>query len=297
MLISTIIEKNKSLFEKLIPETIYAEIEMPGIFALGAIGEDDKGKYAAGVLIFSIDDGTNGEENLTAATIKWLYVAEEFRKNGAGDALMKEFFRIMDSASIEQVLCDVPMPQEYDFLCAYLEQWGFEFSLVNIYEMTVELREVLENPLIRDHKPTENTVPLKAISASYFRQVMLHFKQMPNVLYSLSLDLNDYDTDLSCAFLADKDIVGIMLVRNQPSGDLEILLMRAFASIGKAMSNMMLFAAHAAADKYSPDTKVRIVCRIDAAASVIEKLFPDKQPLLVRRGVFSNAPYLTEKEV
>ena len=295
--ITTITDVNKVLFENLIPETIFDQLGDPGYFGIGAIGEDDKGKFSAGVLIFSIEEGSNGEENLIAASINWIYVAEEFRRKTAGDTLMKEFFRIMEDSGIEHILCDIPMPEEYDLLCAFLEEWGFTFTLANLYEMTIELGEIISNPLIGDHKPSENTMPLKVVSENYFKQLATQLKQKPDVIYNLSSDLNDYDMDLSCVFMSDKNIEGIMLVKSLPSGELEVLLMRAFSNIGKAMSNMMLYAAHSAAKKYSLDTRVRLVCRIDATASVLEKLFPDMQPLLVRRGYFSNAPYLSEREV
>jgi len=297
VIITTIVDENKVLFEKLVPNKIFEQINVPGHFGLAAILENHDGKYAAGVLVFDVDEGTNGEENLTAAIIKWFYVAEDFRKNGVADELMAEFFRVMDDAGIEHIICDVPMPEEYDFLCAYLEEWDFDFTIVNIYEITSELGEILQKPVFRGATASSKTIALKEVPKLPFRQFIDSMKKRSDVLNIITSNASDYDLDVSCAYMNGSTVEGAMLFKAYASGELELLFMRANSNAQKSMADMLLFAAHSAAKKYPPETQVRIVCRIDAASSVISKLFPDRQPLLVRRGYFNNAQEITNKEV
>lgn len=297
MIITTIVNENKVLFEKMVPSKIFEQVNSQGHFGLGAILDKQDDKYSAGVLIFDVDEGTNGAQNLTAAVIKWFYVAEEFRKNGAADALIKEFFRVMDDAGIEHIICDVPMPEEYDFLCAYLEEWGFEFTLANIYEIEAELGEILEKPVFSGPKASAKTIALKEVPALSFRQFIGNMKKRHDVLNIITTNVSDYDSDVSCVYMNGSSVEGAMLIKAYNSGELELLFMRAISNAQKVMADLLLFSAHAAAKKYPPETIVHIICRIEAAASVIQKLFPDRQPLLVRRGYFNNSPSAVNKEV
>ena len=297
MIITTIVNENKVLFEKMVPSKIFEQVNSQGHMGLGAILDKHDGKYAAGVLIFHVDEGTNGEENLTAAIIKWFYVAEEFRKNGVADALMKEFFRVMDEAGIEHIICDVPMPGEYDFLCAYLEEWGFEFTLTNIYELEAQLGEILEKPVFSGPKASAKTIALKEVPAVSFRQFIGNMKKRNDVLNIITANVSDYDLDISCVYMNGSSVEGAMLIKAYNCGELELLFMRAISNAKKVMSDLLLFSAHAAAKKYPSETTVHIVCRIEAAAGVIQKLFPDRQPILVRRGYFNNLLNPVNKEV
>ncbi|MEG1108935.1 MAG: GNAT family N-acetyltransferase [Oscillospiraceae bacterium] len=297
MLITSITRTNSSPFEKLVPEAVFEKLGSPETFALGAIFEDEEGKAAAGALFFEVDSGSNGSENLTVAVIKWLYVAKEFQRKGVADALMEEFFRIMDEAGLEHALCDIPMPEEYNFLCAYLEAWGFDFTLTNIYEITAELSEILANPLFHEPPTTNSVKKLSEIPDYYFRGFVNEMKKLADVPDFLTSAISDYDTEVSCGFMSGKELIGAMLVKKSPATGLEVVLMRAVSDVKEVMANLLLFAGAAAGKKYPPETPVKIVCRNNAAAGLLSKLFPNAQPLLVRRGYYNNEGENFEEEV
>ena len=70
MIISRIDESNKAIFESLMPGELFQKLNLPSVFAIGAIaGEGEEKKQVAGVLVFSVDEGSSGEENLIVATI------------------------------------------------------------------------------------------------------------------------------------------------------------------------------------------------------------------------------------
>ncbi|MEG2138777.1 MAG: GNAT family N-acetyltransferase [Oscillospiraceae bacterium] len=297
MLITTITKANGSPFETLVPSELFGQLEEPGLFALGAIDQEGTDEAVAGVLFFEVDSGSNGTEDLTAAVIKWIYVAAEFQNKGVGDALMTEFFRIMDESELEHALCDLPMSTEYNFLCAYLEAWGFAFTLVNVYEMTVMLSRILENPLFHARRPSTGVLPLKDVPDYHFRSFMTDMKSVPDVPDFLTANSLDYDAEVSCGFLSGKALLGVLLVRSNAAKELEIVLLRAVSNVKEVMANLLLFAGAAAGKKYPPETPVKIVCRNNAAAGLLSKLFPNAQPLLVRRGYYNNEGENFEEEV
>ena len=66
MQIVTVTEQNRSLFEQMVPEEFFDPLDKPGHFVLGAIGEDEEGLYAAGVLCFQVEVGSAGDEDMLA---------------------------------------------------------------------------------------------------------------------------------------------------------------------------------------------------------------------------------------
>jgi GNAT superfamily N-acetyltransferase len=289
---------HKDAFENLISRDVYGRIAEAGWFAFGAVWEEQNDDFAAGALVFSAETGSNGEEDLTAATIQWLYIAEDFRRKGIAEALMRELFRVLEDAGAEHLLCDIPMPEEYNELCAYLESWGFEVNLTDVYEAEITLKELSENPLFAEQPAPMGFLPPAKVSPIYFRKYMTSAKEKPYVLNSLETNADYYEKNISCVQMADGEVQGALLLKKRPSGNLDVLYLR--GAEPAAVLNMIRFSVHAASGAYPPDTKVHIVCRMDATAAILDKLFPRLQPLLVRRAyysVFEPADVQDEEEV
>lgn len=144
-MIIQITETTVKAYEHMIaPEQLYP-LDRPGHYCLGAVAEKDGKETAAGILVFDISEGSVGEESAIAAQIQWLYVEEDFRNQGIGNELMTELYRILNQAEIFPVLCDIPFPEEYNELCAFLEDWGFAFSLIDKYEFRTTLEKLKRN--------------------------------------------------------------------------------------------------------------------------------------------------------
>lgn len=119
MLATTISTENAAAFVHLIAPEITARLYDDGVLAIGTISEEDGLELASGALVFSIDEGESDGEPFTAAVIKWLFVDEHFRGRGVADRLMGEFIRVAGVAGVDHVICDLPMPAEYNGLCGY----------------------------------------------------------------------------------------------------------------------------------------------------------------------------------
>lgn len=286
MIITTINEVNCSVFEKLMPEGLFSMLMMPGYFALGAIYEEEDEKYAAGVLVFEVTEGFNGEENFIGAVLQWMYVADQFRQKGIGDALMKEVLRILESSEIELLRCDLPMGEEYDFLCFYLEQWGFEFRLMENYECDVTLEELLQNPFWKQ-KNKNRVEPLSEFSDKTVIQGIQQFQDTPYMPLDLEEALDLCDKDVSCAIWEEGSIKGLLMMQKKGKEKLELLFARSLNGKPEHMIDLFLFAAKQLQKKYTAETKIHMKCYLESSAKLIAHFIPQAQPLLVRRGVLA----------
>lgn len=285
MIISSIDETNKPVFEKLMPEEQYLLLNRPSVFALGAIWEDEGGKSAAGTLVFSVEEGSSDDEEMVAARILWLYIAPEYRGQRVADQLMDAFFGVMDESGIEYALCDIPMPEEYNLLCAYLEAWGFHFGMVNRYDLTVELGELSKKKEFQK-KQAVALHSLQEVPQPAFGRFVKSVLELPGVWQDLPYSLKEYECSVSCVYMDGKNIEGALLVQYAGNGVLDVVLLRTLINRPALMAGLICYALRAAEKKYAPDTQVRIVCRSEAAVSLLGGLFPDAEPLLVRRGCY-----------
>lgn len=306
MLITTVTQENRSMFEAMVPEECFNPLDLPGRFVIGAIGEDEEGQYAAGVLVFEVgelmlEDGSV----LITADLRWIYVDPQARGRGAGDALMEEYFRIIrESGVVYLETCDLPLGEEYDELCAFLEDWGFTFTVSDVYQAVIPLGKLLSAPFFGGgvSLPVE---PLSESPAELLFRELERYEDLPMARSDLSELLPFCDLDVSCAFWDRQKLRGLLLVLSSPNGNLEPVLMRATVSDPRVVISLARFAGARAGEKYPPDQPVKIDCRMQAASSLVDLFLPDLQPLLMRRGVCDSiglwppeeeTPALTEEE-
>lgn len=286
--ITSITKSTAPPFEGLLPAAELERVLDGRVFGLGAICEDGEGLFAAGVLTFSIDEGTTGDEDLIASTIHWFYVAESFRRRGAGAALLQEFFRVTEGSGVEHLLCDVPMPEQYDELCAYLEDWGFDFQLADVSEVETTLGALSKNPAIQHAAPMQ-VLPLEKVSGRALRSFFSSLSQRDDAPADLRTNIALCSRTLSCAKLVNGGAVdGVLLVRLNAQSELELSLLASLSNSPHTIGEMVAFAARTASATLPPEATLRYLCRTDAACQATAKLFPKLSPLLVRRGYLSN---------
>ena len=286
MIITTINEVNSSVFERLMPERLFSALTMPGYFALGAIWEEEGEKYAAGTLVFEVTEGFNGEENLIGAVLHWIYIADQFRQKGIADALIKEVLKVLETSGIQLLLCDLPMGEEYNFLCSYLEQWGFEFGLMEKYECDVTLDEIKERPFWKQ-KIRNKVESLTQFSDHEVRKGIQQFQDLPYMPVDLEEVLDLCDKDVSCAVWEDGSIKGLLMVQKKGKEKLELLFARSLNRKPELVMDLFLFAKQQLEKKYTAETKIHIECHMESSAQLIAYFLPEAQPLLVRRGVLA----------
>lgn len=294
MVITSITNSTAEPFARLLPAAELERVLDGRAYGLGAVDESGEAPCAAGVLVFTVEEGSDGEKDVVAAILRWFYVPEELRRRGAGEALMRELFRIADGSGVEHLLCDIPMPAEYDGLCAYLESWGFDFTLLDVPEAETTLAALLANPAVHSAAPG-GTIPLREIGDNALAAFFGRLRALPDTPTDIDERASFYDPDISCVTLAKNAIDGALLIHVDAQGAMELCLLRTLSGSPHEIGRMVSAAAHAAAAKLPGETPLRYLCRSQTVCDVTMKLFPDLEPLLIRRGYLYNGPDRTEE--
>lgn len=286
-MIIRITETTVKAYEHMItPEQLYP-LDRPGHYCLGAVTEKDGKETAAGILVFDISEGMIGDESAIAAQIQWLYVEEDFRNQGIGNALMTELYRILNQAEVFPVLCDIPFPEEYNELCAFLEGWGFTFRLIDKYEWKTTLENLKQNKNFAGKKITGQVISLEDLKPVEWNQLHKLLQDEPQVLEILQTkDL--YEPQISCVCWKNEKIQSLFLVCRGAEDQLIPELLLGFPTSSSAdIYQMLLYALDRAEKNYPAHTQVLISCHTASSANLIAYLFPDAQPELVRRGIYT----------
>ena len=250
----------------IVPEQLYP-LDKPGHYCLGAVTEKDG--------------------NAIAAQLQWLYVEEDFRNQGIGNELMTELYRILNQAEVFPVLCDIPFPEEYNELCAFLEDWGFTFGLIDKYEFRTTLENLKQNKNFAGKKVTGQVASLEDLKSADWNQLRKLLQDEPQVLEILQTkDL--YEPQISCVCWKKDKIQAMLLVRNVADDQLIPELLLGFSTSSSAeIYQLLLNAIDKAGKKYPAHTQILVSCQTAESANLIAYLFPDAQPELVRRGIYT----------
>lgn len=284
MFVVTVNEKNRSLFEHMVAEEFFDPLDKEGHYVLGAIGEDEDGMYAAGVLSFDVIDDYDGESRVLIGLLRWLYVAEEFRNRGAADALMEEYFRLLAHAGIELAILDLPFNTQYDELCMYLEGWGFSFFLTERFELRVTMEEVKAVPELWG-KASSNVVPLHKLDKEELKRIIRKAEELDDIDPDFRDKIKGCDKNVSSVVYRDGEIQGLAVIYPITSDILEISLFRMFEKNASDMKDLFYYTSEHILERYGEQVQIRGLCRDVVSANMIGKLFPHIEPLLVHRGV------------
>ena len=270
----------------IVPEQLYP-LDRPGHYCLGAVAERDGKETAAGILVFDISEGSVGEESAIAAQIQWLYVEEDMRNQGIGNELMAELYRILNQAEVFPIICDVPFSEEYNELCAFLEDWGFTFGLIDKYEFRTTLENLKQNKNFAGKNVTGKVTSLEDLKSADWNQLRKLLQEEPQVLEILQTkDL--YEPQISCVCWKNERIQALFLVRNGAQDQLIPELLLGFPTSSSAeIYQLLLNAIDKAGKKYPAHTQILVSCQTAESANLIGYLFPDAQPELVRRGIYT----------
>ena len=284
MFVVTVNEKNRSLFEHMITEEFFDPLDKEGRFVLGAIGEDEYGMYAAGVLSFDVVDDYDGETRFLIGMLRWLYVAEEFRNRGAADVLVEEFFRLLAHAGIELAIVDMPFNTRYDELCFYLEGWGFTFFLTDRFELRLSMQEVMEVPELWG-KSSHNVVPIVKLEREELKRIIRKSEELENIDPDFRDKIKGCNKKCSAAVYQDGELKGLAVIYPVASDIIEVSFLRMFERNATCIKDLFYYISQQILETYGEQVQIRGVCRDEITANMISKLFPHIQPLLVHRGI------------
>lgn len=236
-------------------------------------------------IVFKTDTEEDEEGDYPIIDIKYFAVVEEARRNGVFSGLYKEFLDLVDDDFIGLIRADIPLDNEYDVACATLEEFGFEFVLTEKYEFIESLSKCRKNPVLTSREREDEAVALKELSGGQFKELISELVKAEklNDINMLSINITDYNCDVSTVILKDGKAEALVLVKG-PYGDMLDVEYAGgeggYDDIVAALRKSMRLAA----DKYGWSERVRVKIKTDEGAALLMKIFPDARPLSVRRG-------------
>jgi GNAT superfamily N-acetyltransferase len=303
MNIVSVTKQNAAAFSALLPNEI--DIDNEKSHTLGAVEEVDGRNSAVGILNFSVTEGSDGDTDITLAVIDWLYVDPRFRRQGAAALLLDELFDILyrvnaadDESSIDGILTDIPLSDEYDSLCDFFETFGFNLGLIDLFVGNFTLNDFTEHPKLKGHKASSmGILPLSEIDPILLPMYTLKAESETGIVHDLSPDADDYEKQLSFVSLNKQggeeyqELNGVFLVsRDASSGVLKPVYLHGVNS--KLCLDLVLTSIAAAVsskETFPPETPVEIQCVNDSSKVLLANLFPDISPGLSRRMVYDLA--------
>ena len=253
-------------FAHLIPDKLKDTASKSDSIVLGALGPE---KVTMGVAIFS--------EHAHYMELEWIYVEPEFRRIGIGSALLKRMIDSIEDSSYYIGVCADYIHEDTPGLDYLLEILGFakEEQDWGIYRFQLKDAFGLEK-----YVGQKNETRLKGLcSISDCTQVMkknFSFnlnKEEEAYPIGLPIQWDNYDAELSCAYLEKGEISAVFLLETDEN---RINISFAFAKDKPyVFPYMLVYSFNKAINKYKGSNPEITVTTLDEAAEkLLLKLIP-----------------------
>ena len=260
MSIFTITGKDKEDFKVFFSQDTYECIGKNGYYTMAATDDED---FVAGVLQFYV--GEDYTEGITAK-ITYLYVDEDFRREGIATSLISAFQNTISQSGIELATVEV-FENAGEELSNIFEEAGFlrrgEVSYYCLPLLNLCKKAAVKNAATgRCRSIAELDTEEKA---SFFNSIN------PSILKN---GLKDYDLEVSSYYLED-DKKCLLLIRKEEEGVLETVFMYASEGNEKNLVSLLSYSANRAKEMYGPACTLQIICNRPLEYDLISKVAPD----------------------
>ncbi len=308
-MIISITEKERDYFLPLVPEDMRDAFRSGEWMGLGALSEplendgdagEDGAVEACGIMLFSPEDGISiGGERSTMIILHWIYVADKYRQQGMADDLMNALADILEDNPADGIICDIPLGSEYDLAEDFFSSWGFSFDVTELQEMVIDKddcrKEISpqnkEEALRLASGPDRpiNLIPISELSKEDFIKTVRAIKEKETSGYyeMISEDRDDYAEDISCAFVHENEVSSMVLFERFPDDDLHMVMLGTLSKRGnKELLELLRYTAGYYYLNYPESAKIKFSIGTERNRTLAVHLFPDKDPILVRRGFY-----------
>ena len=126
MKLTSITEQNKDYFRMLCTEDAFAELRLPEHCGIGAVAGERPAYIAVGLLCFHVIERDDVDDGY--AVIDSICVAEDYRRQGIGRAMIRELIRNLREMDVESVYIDLPEKglsdlEHFFTACGFLHEW------------------------------------------------------------------------------------------------------------------------------------------------------------------------------
>ena len=234
-LVTRINPDNIKVYRNLISDEYYDDIVAGRKRALGAVRMKAGRSRCAGIAVYRIDVQTI--TNAPVIKLDWIYVAQEFRRQGVANMLMAELagLAMQDDEAFISVNMNIPdasdreMQEEFDALEGFIRSWNFRLNVDAGRVFRISIESLKDNKYFNGQP--EGVKSLAELGSSgremiqrFFRQ---HNKDYDEKMRVFAYEHYDFfDPDVSCAIVTGGVITAIFLVHRYISGNYRYEIMR-----------------------------------------------------------------------
>ena len=275
-LMTVITKENVDLFSGVLSLDMQDEVRYGRSKAIGAMRSIKNEVYAVGAAVFKGEKG--GVDFEPIMRVPWLYVHEDWRGRGVGDALMGELVRVMGEQGFSAMTVDFPADDNAALYGNLLTQWQFEFAVGLLPELHVipgkgKLVKSMAAPA-SGVKSMEGLTPLtiaKLIN-SYFKR-----KGTKNYVKYLKKPKDYYDLSLSAYIGTPEHPAGLLLCHHMESGRVRIDYLGISAKRGgKGVIRLLRHATQKAVALYGKSTELTMQYDAFEKSEAFDILYPEQ---------------------
>lgn len=281
----TVYEDDLKYYKSVVSSNYLQAMADPGHYMIGAV--DDKGNVL-GAIYFEMDQEIYDDEPFIC--IMWLYVDPDHRGKGYGHGLINEVISVSKSSGMTDLRAQIPYPDVYDNITDFFRINGFDFMFTDSYTFTSSVEEFSNIGVFKASVKQLNIIPLADVSMGAYKEgiIRLAKSQLGENYKNVMLDREDFDEELSRAYVSEGRLKGIYLVQKRADGSIfSGNLFCEKKNIGLISFNLLRSFAKTATIVCPKETLFRIKCQRDASRRLMEYLLPNWVGEIVRRGSYS----------
>lgn len=269
MKITEITQQNFYAFRKILPPCR----KYPPMRLFGCVEEDT----AIGCAVVDLsEDG---------CSLSWIWVAEEYRRQGAGDALLDAVCRMAANEAGHCLTVTYPADAQWAAILEYMLLKKGGTVLVYAYpQYCFSREELLQAPFLAGVKKTSyhGVVPFSRLTREQMHLLLNENEHINNYVISHA-DFERIDEDRSMALLHKDDIQGLVLMCTDGAEDILVLDLFYLEKTGaKGGLSLLRQAAMTALQHPAGLRELRFLCTEEISDEMCRTLMGEKEPDFVK---------------
>lgn len=268
---------NQTFFKNLTTAEIYEKISSTGVLSVGAVDENGA---AIGIAVILLDGGQT-------AQLLWIYVAEERRQEGVGTFLYETVVKGVRTRGYEKLFSVFRDEEDRDDLMYFL-MMQVNTMFVPVTEDIVVIPAAGLNQKLESAGITSSTcLEYGRIPSFSIRKLLQNMsekeKEKAGIVSDMPADFSQY-RDCSCGILKEKELTGLLMVKN--TADEEKYILDYFVSRGSGPQELLKMFKYAVEKMLRRSPKAELtVASLNGLGEAVEGMVKDQ----ARKIVYTSA--------
>lgn len=250
-------EAELAAYVPMVPEWLFRESQEEAVQLWGMA----EGEIPCGVAVLHREEG--------AVTLRYLYIAEAYRKEGKGSRFLAELLYNAYHDGYQNFQVHY-MPGEYPKLERLLTGYPFVHREEMVGSFSCTLGELIENPYLQG--ACGNVRALSQCTEESMRALYQEIMERGDDLVELPVQREQYLADCSAVAMEQGKPAGLLLVKEGKNGSVEIPFLLNYGENVAAPIEMIRFAVQTGSRKYPRETSCSFAVVSRTLLQLLEKM-------------------------